>query len=105
MPIRQEMRPKKAKYINSFDGSIVLMKFSTTVSAGMGTYLAATEDTMIKAKTDDQIIILVKCFIISFPMSVLVCLIEDSSQPAKHCRRQNPRGMRSLFRFMSTKQP
>ncbi|MBT8352750.1 MAG: hypothetical protein KJO26_16145 [Deltaproteobacteria bacterium] len=83
MPIRQEMRPKKAKYINSFDGSIVLMKFSTTVSAGMGTYLAATEDTMIKAKTDDQMIILEKCFIISFPMSVLVWLIEEPRSDRK----------------------
>lgn len=69
------MRPAKAKYINSFDGSIVFMNSSTMVSAGMDTYLAATEDTMIRAKTADQIIMLEKCFIRVFPFSLLVLII------------------------------
>ena len=63
VPIRQETRPAKAKYINSFDGSMVLIKFSTMDSAGVDIYLAATEDTMIRAKIADQMIMLEKCFI------------------------------------------
>jgi hypothetical protein len=69
------MRPAKAIYINSFDGSMVLMKFSTIDSAGVDTYLAATEDTMIRAKTADQNIMLEKCFIRTFPFIILVLLI------------------------------
>ncbi len=69
------MRPTKAKYINSFDGSIVLMKLSTIVSAGTEIYLAATEDTMMRAKTADPIIMLENCFIRTFPLSILVSLI------------------------------
>lgn len=69
------MRPAKARYINSFEGSIVLMKLSTTVSAGTDIYLAATEDTMIKAKTADQIIMLENCFIKIIPLSMLLLLV------------------------------
>jgi len=36
-------------------------------SAGADTYLAATEDTMIRAKTADQMMMLEKCFIKTFP--------------------------------------
>ncbi len=63
MPIRKEMRPNNNKYINSFDGSIPAISLSTTDSGGMDTYLAATEDTMIRVKTADQIIMLLNCFI------------------------------------------
>ena len=69
------MRPTKAKYINSFDGSIVLMKLSTMVSAGTDIYLAVTEDTIMRAKTADQIIMLENCFIRTFPLSIFVLLI------------------------------
>ena len=64
----QKIRPEKEKNINSFDGSMVLIKLSTRVSAEMDTYLAATEDTMSRAKTADQIIMREKCFIRNFPI-------------------------------------
>jgi hypothetical protein len=57
------MRPSNNKYINSFDGSIPVIILSTTDSGGMDTYLATTEDTMIREKTADQIIILLNSFI------------------------------------------
>jgi hypothetical protein len=83
VPIRQKIRPAKAKYINSFEGSMVLMKLSTIVSAGMDTYLAATEDTMIRAKTADQITIVEKCFIMTFLLSILVLLIHIHKSACK----------------------
>jgi hypothetical protein len=63
VPIRKKMRPRNNKYINSFDGSIPVIILSTTESGGMDTYLAATEDTMIRAKTADQVIMLLNSFI------------------------------------------
>jgi len=57
------MRPSNNKYINPFDGSIPAIILSTTDSGGMDTYLAATEDTMIKAKIADQVIMHLNSFI------------------------------------------
>ena len=48
------------------------MILSTMESGGMDIYLAATEDTKIRAKTTDQIIIIEKCFITIFQESVFL---------------------------------
>ena len=66
------MTPNNNKYINSLDGSKLTMILSTTDSGGTDTNLAATEDTMIRAKTADQIIMLEKCFIRSFLTCILI---------------------------------
>jgi hypothetical protein len=76
VPIRQEMRPANARYINSLDGSIVLMKFSTMDSAGADIYLAATEDTMISAKTPDQMIMLENCFMKTFLLDTPLLFVQ-----------------------------
>ncbi len=55
------------------------MIFSTMDSAGADIYLAATEDTMIKAKTADQMIMLENCFMNTFPSDgdMINCIVRS----------------------------
>ena len=56
------------------------MILSTIESGGMEIYLAATEDTKIRAKTTDQMIIIEKCFIKNFQESIfLLDYVPDSN--------------------------
>ena len=64
-----DIRPKNNKYIYSLDGSKPSMILSTIESGGMDIYLAATEDTKIRAKTADQVIIIENCFKMSSQVS------------------------------------
>jgi hypothetical protein len=66
------MRPKNNKYINSFDGSKLVIILSTTDSGGRDTYLPATEDTMTKAKIADQIIMILNSFIEAILIRILL---------------------------------
>ena len=58
------------RYIASFGIADPLAILLTIESAGMDTYLAATEHTNIKAKTTDQNIILENSFIRTFRMNI-----------------------------------
>jgi len=50
------------------------MILSIIESGGMDIYLAATEDTKISAKTTDQNIIIEKCFIWIFQVTIFLLL-------------------------------
>jgi hypothetical protein len=54
------------------------MILSTMESGGMDIYLAATEDTKIRAKTTDQIIIIEKCFITIFQDHIPESNVKDT---------------------------
>lgn len=57
-------------------------------SAGADIYLAATEDTMIKAKTADQMIMLENCFMNTFPLGMFVLFVQNDKSKVKDMQKQ-----------------
>ena len=57
-------------------------------SAGVDIYLAATEDTMIKAKTADQMIMLENCFMKTFPFIMPVLFVQNTKSTLKDKQEQ-----------------